>query len=705
MDKNTITGIILIALVFIGFVWLSPTPETQTSQSGGDNSVTQTVATETQVVDSLTQSDLGWLKENIITNGVSERKDSTMVYTLAGQDYNLTFANDVISGSVKVAEGREISYESILRQDLSQITIAEQRKGVEILRNAINTVGRYGKFAQFLHGEDKVVTLENDALSLQLNAKSGNITRAELKQYESEYNSDETVKDKHKVVLFENGSNHLDFIINAPQALNTKDFYFTPRQLNDSTVLMALDFAPDVYWGIQYTLPKGENYVVKIDVVQKNINQVVLSNSPIMGIDWTQKMRRQEKGKMFEERNSALYYKYAGGDVEYMSEMEDEKEDKVAKLKWIGFKNQFFSSVLIARKSINTADFESTIIPRGEDYLKNLSAAAEINDYDWSSETPASFDLFLGPNLYPMLSDLDDQLNSEEDLELTQMIPLGWWIFRYINTWIIIPVFDFLGGFDLNYGIVILLLTIFIKLLIFPFTFKSYKSQAKMRVLAPDIKEINEKYPGNENAMVRQQKTMALYSKAGASPFSGCLPMLLQMPILFAMFTFFPSCFELRGESFLWADDLSAPDAIISWSGNIPLITEYFGNHISLFCLLMTATNIIYTYITMQNQGGASMPGMKWMMYLMPVFFMIFFNNYASGLSYYYFLSLLITILQTYAFRKIIKEEDVRRQMAESAKKPRKKSGFMARLEEAQRQQQAMLREQQKRANNGKGRN
>ena len=216
-----------------------------------------------------------------------------------------------------------------------------------------------------------------------------------------------------------------------------------------------------------------------------------------------------------------------------------------------------------------------------------------------------------------------------------------------------------------------------------------------MRILAPDIKAINDKYPGNENAMIRNQKTMELYSKAGASPMSGCLPMLLQMPILFAMFTFFPSCIELRGESFLWAHDLAAPDAIISWRGNIPLVTEYFGNHISLFCLLMTVVNILYTRINMQNSPG-QMPGMKWMMYLMPIFFMVFFNNYAAGLSYYYFLSLLITIAQTYIFRLVIKEEDVRKTMAENAKKPRKKSGFAARLEEMQRQQQQMLKEQQK---------
>lgn len=252
--------------------------------------------------------------------------------------------------------------------------------------------------------------------------------------------------------------------------------------------------------------------------------------------------------------------------------------------------------------------------------------------------------------------------------------------------------FTFLSSFISNYGIIILLLTIFIKLIIFPFTYKSYKSQARMRVLQPEIKEINEKYPGQENAMKRQQETMALYSRCGASPFSGCLPMLFQMPVLIAMFSFFPSAIELRGESFLWAKDLSAPDYIVTLPFSIP----FYGNGVSLFCLLMTIVNIVYMRISMQNQpGGDSMPGMKMMMYIMPVMFLFIFNDYASGLSYYYFLSLLITIVQTWAFRHFIDEKKVREQLLANAKKPRKKSGFMARLEEAQRQQQAMLRQQQ----------
>ena len=694
MDKNTINGLLAMLAVFILFMWLSPKNNTENERSAQEEQTIQGTPVAT-TLDSLTQQESEWLRSNIIENGGPETlADSTRAYRLEQGPVNLMLAGDSVWGTVEV-EGEKLAWGDLNSPAAAtKIGIKRQRKAIDIVRQASISLGKYGRFSRFLTGTNSKVRLENDVLSLDLSARSGSITRAELKKYDTEYSSDETAKTKKRVVIFEGDKNRFNFQLPLPQAVETADLYFTPRQLNDSTVLMALELTPDAYWGIEYTLPKGESYVVRMRVVQKNMAAIVQSNARNLGFNWQQDIHRQEKGRMFEERNSGLYYKFAGGSVENLSEAKNDSEERQAKIRWIGFKNQFFSSVMIADKPFNTADFSSTVL-KGQDYLKSLSADAVVNDYNWNVENPASFHLFIGPNLYPLLSHLDKEIDAGEDLSLTKLIPLGWSIFRWINTGVVIPIFTFLGKFISNYGIIILLLTLFIKLVLFPLTYKSYKSQAKMRVLAPDIKAINEKYPGNENAMTRQQKTMALYSKAGASPMSGCLPMLLQMPILFAMFSFFPSCIELRGQSFLWAHDLSAPDAIISWSGNIPLVTEYFGNHISLFCLLMTATNIIYTYINMQNQPS-TMPGMKWMMYLMPVFFLVFFNNYAAGLSYYYFLSLLITIIQTYAFRYIIKEEDVRKAMAEAAKKPRKKSGFMARLEEMQRQQQAMLREQQK---------
>ncbi len=692
MDKNTIYGLILMALIFFGFMWLTPTQEPQKAATVQEE--TQVAQTDVATADSLTASEHEWLVNNIATNGVATTSESgKRSYHYINDGLDLTLTGDSIDGTITI-DNKAYAWSDIVNNNPA-VPLATQREAIEKIRHTSTTLGKYGKFASFLKGEEKTLKMENDVLALEFSSKSGSITNARLKKYDSEYNPQETDRSRHPVVIFDRKTNGFDFELPLPQPISTSELYFTPRQINDTTILMALEFEGGAYWGLQYTLPKGDSYVVDIKVVQKGMAPIAQSNNRTMGIVWNQDIKRQEKGRMFEEKNSGLYYKYAGGSVENLSESNNDKEERQAKIRWIAFKNQFFSTVLIADKAFNMSDFTSEILT-APGFLKRVSATAETNDYDWKAENPASFHLYAGPNLYPLLASLDDKIVSDEDLHLTRLIPLGWSLFRWINTGVIIPIFNFLGNWISNYGIVILLLTLIIKLVLFPLTFKSFKSQAKMRVLAPDIKAINDKYPGNENAMVRQQKTMALYSKAGASPFSGCLPLLLQMPILFAMFTFFPSCIELRGESFLWAHDLSAPDAIVSWNANIPLITAYFGNHISLFCLLMTATNIIYTYINTQSQP-TQMPGMKWMMYLMPVFFMVFFNNYAAGLSYYYFLTLLITIIQTYAFRYFIKDEDVRREMAENAKKPRKKSGFMTRLEEAQRQQQAMLREQQKR--------
>ncbi len=683
-----------MAAVFFGFMWLTPRNEAVTEPEREQESAAAAQAVAT--VDSLSATEKEWLVKNIIEHGETVvLPDSTHASRLSDGVIDLVAVGDSVRGTVTV-DGQTLSWADICRADLKKMTVKQQQKAVETVRKASLSMGRYGKFSRFLSGSDTQTMLENDVLKLSLSSKSGSITRAELKKYDTEYTPDESKTRKEKVVIFEGATNSFDFQLPLPQGVSTSELYFTSSMPNDSTVLMTLPLGDDAYWGLEYTLPRGDSYVVRLRVVQKNLAGVIESNNRNLGVNWHQDLMRQEKGKMFEERNSALYYKYAGGSVENLSESKNETEERKAKIRWIGFKNQFFSTVLIADRPFNTADFQSDVIKNKPYFLKSFSTQAVVNDYDWNAEVPAQFSLFIGPNLYPLLSSLDHKTVADEDLNLTKLIPLGWSIFRWINTGVIIPIFSFLGSFISNYGIIILIMTIFIKLVLFPLTYKSYKSQAKMRILAPDIKAINEKYPGNENAMIRQQKTMALYSKAGASPMSGCLPMLLQMPILFAMFSFFPSAIELRGESFLWAKDLSAPDAIISWSGNIPLVTEYFGNHISLFCLLMTVTNIIYTRVNMQNSPG-QMPGMKWMMYLMPVFFMIFFNNYAAGLSYYYFLSLLITIAQTYAFRFIIKEEDVRRTMAENAKKPKKKSGLMARLEEMQRQQQQMMKEQAKR--------
>lgn len=693
MDKNTLLGLLMMGAVIFGFMWLNQPSEEELARqrqaqaelaAAQQNAIEQAQQNEL-LVDSFTPTELALVAPTVKQYGTLVDG----VYKLENKNVNLSLEGDKLSGTV-TASDTLININDVLTANWADCKPRVASLAVKVLKSELNNIARYKEFAQYLTGEEKTVKLENSVLSLDLSSKGGFLSRAELKEYQA--------YDSSNIVLFDPATSDFNMtLLTNNQRLETRDLYFTPEVESDTTVVMALNLGQNARFAIRYTL-LPDSYIVKMDIEQSNMTDIIPSSTSEIDFHWYQKMKRNESGRTFEERNSAIYYKYAGGDVEDLNALETESEEADSRVKWVAFKNQFFSSVIIARDNFTGAKFNSVDLKETSQtaFLKDMTADMAI-EYSSANANPASFDIFLGPNLYPLLSDYDDELNADEDLELTKLIPLGWALFRWINTLIIIPVFTFLGSFMSNYGIIILLLTIFIKLLLFPFTYKSYMSQAKMRLLAPEIKEINDKYPGQENAMVRQQKTMELYSKAGASPFSGCLPMLLQMPILIAMFTFFPSCIELRGEAFLWAKDLSAPDAIFSWETHIPIISSIFGNHVSLFCLLMTVTNILYTYINMQNQPQqSSMPGMKWMMYLMPVMFLFFFNDYASGLSYYYFLSLLITIVQTYAFRFIIDEEKVKAQMKANAKKPRKKSGFMARLEEAQRQQQAMLREQQK---------
>ncbi len=700
MDKNTIIGLLLMFLVIMGFTWMNQPSEEEIAAAKAQQELAEKTAKEKEddkmpmYTDSMSADDINRLKSSIQLYGRAQKnEDGSTNYSLNSNDAHLNLIGDEISGTIMV-NGKEVDFQTIY----STTDIKTRNNAIAALKDAVYTYTRSGEFAKCLTGEDKIVTLQNDVLKIDIATKGGNITKATLLQYNT-YKS-ETVQ------LFDENTNKFGFVFNTnAQRFDTADYFFTPIAQNDSTVTMQLDLGNNVKWGIRYTLEQG-SYMVKMEVFQQNMQEVIPQNIANLDIYWTQRMARQEEGKMFEERNSAIYYKHSGGDVDNLNEAGNDREEISNGLKWVSFKNQFFSSVLIADKSLEGAKIESEIIDKDSafysDYMKDMSMLSSV-EYNSADANPANFHIYFGPNKFQLLKSLNESYG-EEDLQLHRLISLGWWLFRIINTYAIIPVFDWLQGMVGNMGLAILLLTLIIKLVLFPLANKSYVSQAKMRYLAPDVKKIDEKYPGQENAMKNQQKKMELYSMAGASPFGGCLPMLLQMPILIAVFTFFPSSIELRGESFLWAHDLSAPDAIFSWTTHIPFISDYFGNHVSLFCLLMTVTNILYTKITMQSQQNAQMKGMQWMMYLMPIMFLVFFNNYASGLSYYYFLSLLLTIIQSYGTRFFVSENKMRALMAEAAKNPKKKSGFMARLEEAQRQQQAMLEQQQKRNNNGKGR-
>ena len=690
MDKNTLIGMLLMGVVIFGFMWLNKPSEAE-------------LAERQRQMDSIAAAQKAEQKRDIAAGDVdtlsnAELKHLESVFrgmpadnaVINNDGVVLAFKDGKVTGTVSVAD-TTVTWDEVIAAESKNPAV--HNLAVQAVQRALDVYAKNGLFAASLTGSEQMVTLENDSLKVELSTKGGIIARATLKGYKT-WNSPQ-------LVLFDKGDNDYSFTLsNNTQRFETKNFFFEPKKLNDSTVLMNLQLEGGAQWGLKYTLVPG-SYMVRMEMVQQSMSRVIPLNINLVDLDWHQKISRHEFGKQFEERNSAIYYKFAGkgGDVKYTKENGNDEKEIKDKLKWVSAKNQFFSTVLITDSVFSTAQMTShdtKDTPDYERYLKDVNIHTLV-PYSSDNPVPASFYFYLGPNRYHMLSSYD-KYSPKEDLKLTHLIPLGWKLFRWINTGVISPIFDWLGKFMTNYGLIILVLTIIIKLVLSPLTYKSYISQAKMRILAPDIAKINEKYPNQEDALKKQQKTMELYKQAGASPFGGCLPMMLQMPILIAMFTFFPSCIELRGQSFLWANDLSAPDKIIEWSSHIPFISNSFGNHISLFCLLMTVTNIIYTYITMKSQNQSqSMPGMKWMMYLMPLMFLVFFNNYASGLSYYYFISLLITILQTYSCRLFVTEDKVRATIAANANKPKKKSKWMARLEEAQKMQQQQQKQQAKR--------
>ena len=547
----------------------------------------------------------------------------------------------------------------------------------------------FGVFANVMTGTETYTTLQNDVLELRVSNKGGRICYARLKEFDN-YKGE-------PLVLFDENSSSLTFnlVTAASQVLSTDELYFTPVKGDDpNQLIMRLQVENGRHLDFTYTLEPG-SYRVGYRIQGTGLNGLLTPSTNALDIAWTQDIHQQEKGRMFEDRYVNLSYKYMADDVEHLSETKSDSEKISNRLRWIGYKDMFFSTVLISEEGFEATTLDSKSYAAGE-VLKQFKTNTSVA-FDLRGEKPTELSYYFGPNKFALLKSFDKGVDSDLQLDLEKLVPLGWGIFRWVNQYFVIPLFDFLGKFIPNYGLLIFLLTVIVKLILYPLTYKSYMSSAKMRVLRPQVEEINAKYPGQDQALERQKATMELYSRAGASPLSGCLPLLLQMPILIALFMFFPSAIELRHESFLWANDLSTYDAIVSWETYIPIITPYFGNHISLFCLLMTITNIIYTKYNMDmtNTGQQQMPGMKLMMYLMPLMFLVFFNQYASGLTYYYFISMLISIVQTLIFRFTINEEKLLAKLEANKRKPMKKSGLMKRLEEAQRMQEEQLKKQQ----------
>jgi YidC/Oxa1 family membrane protein insertase len=623
MDKNTVTGLILIVLILVGFSVFNKPSQKQTAQGNTQNSDTT----------SLNEGNRAALQAN----------DSTIDLQAA----NATTNQDSIT--------------------------------------KIN----YGSFAALTTGEARIDSVENDLMALTFSSKGGRLTSVRLKNFQD--------KDSLPLMLFTESTSKFEFSFFSAESrlIRSGDLNFERVKTNNPLqIIYRLAITDSSSMDFIYTLQK-DDYLVDFKIKGNNLQYVLPSNTNSLDFVWSIRMKQQEQGRSFEERYSQLDYKYPGGDMENLSAAKEAHETVDMKLHWVSFKDQFFTSIAICDKGFTSNELSSTPESASSEFVKTYSQKSAVG-FDIRGDQTAEMKFFFGPIKYDLLQSYNKDIPSEMKPNFQRVIPLGGSLFRWVNTGIILPLFNLFGRFINNYGIIILLLTLVIKLITFPFTWKSNVSSAKMRVLQPQIQEINDRYPGQEKAAERSKATMDFYKRVGVSPMGGCLPMLLQMPVLFAMFSFFPSSIELRHESFLWATDLSTYDVLVQWSGNIPLVTKYFGNHVSLFCLLMTITNLLYTHLNMQNQPtNNAMPGMKTMSYLMPVMFLFIFNQYSAGLSLYFFVSTLFSILQTYAFRWFTDEEKLLAQLNENKKKPVKKSSFQARLEQMQKDQQKTLKEKQ----------
>ena len=546
----------------------------------------------------------------------------------------------------------------------------------------------YGPFAIAAQGEEEHVVLDNGKVRLTISTLGGEIKRAELPEYKASGDSINPLR------LFGEGESKLDFTLRTinDRILQTANLYFTPVAVDSNRVVMRLKTNNEEAW-LDFIYELSDNYMVSFIIAPHQLQTELAQNIRSLDVEWSQVVPQHEQGRKFEERYAQLQYMLVGGDIEKLSENKEDHEKESANVKWIGYKDQFFSTVFIADESFNSANFYSRPLPSSSGFIKQYSTSTHV-PFDITGTNTTGFRFYMGPNHYNTLKSYDEGVAKEDQLHLKSLVPLGWKIVSWINFIIVIPMFDLFTSWGLHIGWVILLMTLVIKLIILPFVFVSYKSSAKMRALKPQIDAINEKYPADK-MQERQQATMQLYQQAGVSPMSGCLPMLFQFPVLMAMFWFLPTAIELRGKSLFWADDLSTYDAVFHWGINIPLL----GDHLSLFCLLMTIANFGYTFITMQSQAtDPNMKFMKYMMYAMPLMFLFIFNDYAAGLSFYYLVSLFITIIQTMIFRWALDDKKMLAEIEANKKKRagKPKSGFMQRLEKMQQEQQRMARENAK---------
>ena len=641
-NKNTIIGLVLIFAIFIGYTYLmSPSKEQLLAQK--------------------------------------RRADSMYMINVKKQ-------HDLISA---IAREKALGF---AKEKEKLAAKGEKTDSVTLVR--LSMKGELGVFANSAAGKDTGYVLENDVFKMNISSRGGKICKVELKDY--------LTWDKHPLVLMDGDSLNfgLSFFSNN-RSISTNRLYFQPfwpdRYRNGQTAMKVsgkdslqfgmrlyasasdTSFNKNQYIEFLYTI-RGNDYMLRYQVNFSGMESAIDAGNKFLVLTWNENLKNLEKSLKMERMTSTLYYKYDQDKVDYIPETKNEERYlKNEKIKWFSFKQQYFSSILIADNFLTEPRLKTQTLPGPPGYLKSMYAEAGI-PYSSGETKSIGMSMYFGPDKFYTLR--------KYNLDLERQIPLGWSFFlmAWINIYAVIPVFTFFGNLGWNYGIIILVLTILLKIILFPIAFKTYKSSAKMRVLKPDIDELAKKFPKKEDALKKQQATMDLYKKAGVNPMAGCIPLLLQFPILIAMFRFFPSSIELRQQSFLWATDLSSYDSIWTFPNGFSI--PFYGNHVSLFALLMTISSILYTKINNDMMGSTQqqMPGMKTMMYLMPVMFLFWFNDYSSGLSYYYLLANLLTFAQIYLIRAFMDEKKIHAQIEANKKKTVKKSGFQKRLEDMAKQ-------------------
>jgi YidC/Oxa1 family membrane protein insertase len=634
MDKNQVIGFLLIGALLLGYMfYMQPSDEEIAKQKAKYDSV------------------------------MALKADSARM-ALAAQDTvsaSITSnSNDPVVNNTPIANGNTTS--------LNTNSDSIQNAKLDRL---------YGEFAVSATPIEEYYTIENEHLRLKIASKGGRMVSAELKQYQT--------YDSLPLYLFDEDSSqfNVSFYYDGRTAIRTEELYFKPKSKefvisgeDSKSFSMVLETAdPNRNLEFVYTL-RGNDYIIDFDIKSNGFEELARSTVSPLDLSWQMKALTKERGIDAERQKTTMFFKYKNEDTDYISETKSEKINLIATSDWISFKQQFFSAVLISPDGLDkqNAYVESQdLTDKSNRYTKELSAMVTLPLAAGNASPTANLKMYLGPNHFQTLKDIG--------IELEDQIDLGWGIFGWVNEFIVIPIFNFLDGFNMNYGIIILILTLFIKLILFPLTYKTYKSSAKMRVLKPEIDALNEKHK-DDDPLKKQQATMGLYRQAGVNPMAGCIPMIIQMPILYAMFRFFPASIELRQESFLWAEDLSTYDSIAS----LPFDVPYYGDHVSLFTLLMAISTFLYSKFNTQMTAasGPQASQMKIMLYFMPVMLLFFFNGYASGLSYYYFTANIISVVQQVVIKKwFINEEAILAKIEKNRKNPKKKkkSSFQQRLE------------------------